>query len=169
MNISRKKRGTFAARAHSFKENFLDALKSSQHSSSTPNKRVRAGQKNFIQLAKKTGSTDNLTGHLGTTRSTDCLVKEVQFALKYFQDVVSKCTYEMLPGCATVVLETVLAIQVNSFRLFLLLLLLFANCSFGFLLARLVGISKIGSFSRSSLLRLSIIAYCQVESIFVRL
>ena len=136
MNISRKKRGTFAARAHSFKENFLDALKNSQHSSSTPNKRVRAGQKNFIQLAKKTGSTDNLTGHLGTTRSTDCLVKEVQFALKYFQDVVSKCTFEMLPGCATVVLETVLAIQVNcySFRIFFILLLLFALCYFGCLL-----------------------------------
>ena len=28
-------------------------------------------------LAKKTGSTDNLTGHLGTAKSTDCLIKEV--------------------------------------------------------------------------------------------
>ena len=81
-------------------------------------------------LAKKTGSTDNLTGHLGTAKSTDCLIKEVrssmmmrhrddyqqkcpqvQFALKYFQDVVAKGAFEMLPGCATVVLETVLAIQ----------------------------------------------------------
>ena len=35
----------------------------------------------------------------------------MQFALKYFQDVVAKGAYEMLPGCATVVLETVLAIQ----------------------------------------------------------
>ena len=108
------KRGTFASRAHSFKENFLDAIKSSQYSS-TPHKRSK-GEKSFIQLAKKTGSTDNLTGHLGTTRSTDCLVKEVQFALKYFQDVVSKRTYEMLPGCATVVLETVLAIQVSLYN-----------------------------------------------------
>ena len=52
----------------------------------------------------------------GTAKTTDCLVKEVQFALKYFQDVVSKQTYEMLPGCATVVLETVLAIQVFNYR-----------------------------------------------------
>ena len=113
MSSSKKKRGTFASRAHSFKENFLDALKHSQ--TSTPHKKGKNTEKRLIQLAKKTtGSTDNLTGHLGTARSTDCLVKEVQFALKYFEDVVSKHTYEMLPGCATVVLETVLAIQVNS-------------------------------------------------------
>ena len=108
----KKKRGTFASRAHSFKENFLDALKNSPSSSSTPGRKHKPA-KTFIQLAKKTGSTDNLTGHLGTARSTDCLVKEVQLALKYFQDVVSKNTIEMLPGCATVVLETVLAIQVG--------------------------------------------------------
>ena len=52
-----------------------------------------------------------MTGHLGTAKTTDCLIKDVQFALKYFQDVVTKQTYEMLPGCATVVLETVLAIK----------------------------------------------------------
>ncbi len=118
----KKKRGSFASRAHSFKENFLEALKHSQHTTSTPNGRktlVAAGggcsrpEKKAIQLAKKAaGSSDNLTGHLGTAKNTDCLVKEVQFALKYFQDVVSKQTHEMLPGCATVVLETVLAIQV---------------------------------------------------------
>jgi hypothetical protein len=111
----KKKRGSFASRAHSFKENFLEALKQSQVTS-TPNGR-KAGaarpEKRAIQLAKKAaGSSDNLTGHLGTAKNTDCLVKEVQFALKYFQDVVSKQTHEMLPGCATVVLETVLAIQV---------------------------------------------------------
>lgn len=33
--------------------------------------------KEAIVLAKKTGSTDNLTGHLGTAKSTDCLIKEV--------------------------------------------------------------------------------------------
>ena len=109
MKNMRRKKGAFAARAHSFKENFLDALKNTQ--SSTPNRKSK--ERSFIQLAKKTGSTDNLTGHLGTARSTDCLIKEVQFALKYFHDVVSKHTFEMLPGCATVVLETVLAIQVS--------------------------------------------------------
>ena len=36
----------------------------------------------------------------------------MQFALNYFTDVVAKGAFEMLPGCATVVLETVLAIQV---------------------------------------------------------
>lgn len=109
MNNVKKKRGLFASRAHSFKENILDALKNSQVS--TPQRKTRP-EKKAIVLAKKTSSTDNLTGHLGTAKTTDCLVKEVQFALKYFQDVVSKQTYEMLPGCATVVLETVLAIQV---------------------------------------------------------
>ena len=130
----KKKRGTFAARAHSFKENFLDALKHSPGGGSAAaaqhhHHRRGGGGKEFIQLAKKTSSTDNLssgcggsqvgaaaaamTGHLGTARNTDCLVKEVQFALKYFQDVVAKRTHEMLPGCATVVLETLLAIQVT--------------------------------------------------------
>lgn len=56
----------------------------------------------------------SVTGHLGTAKTTDCLIKDVQFALKYFQDVVTKQTYEMLPGCATVVLETVLAIKVMN-------------------------------------------------------
>ena len=55
-----------------------------------------------------------VTGHLGTAKTTDCLIKDVQFALKYFKDVVTKQTHEMLPGCATVVLETVLAIKVRS-------------------------------------------------------
>jgi hypothetical protein len=121
----KKKRGTFASRAHSFKENFLEALKHSSHqhaaATSTPNSRRPIGgggsrpEKKAIQLAKKAaGSSDNLMGHLGTAKNTDCLVKEVQFALKYFQDVVAKQTHEMLPGCATVVLETVLAIQVHQ-------------------------------------------------------
>ena len=94
------------------RENFLDAIKHGQVP--TPHRRSRP-EKNAIILAKKTSSTDNLTvtGHLGTAKTTDCLIKDVQFALKYFQDVVSKQTYEMLPGCATVVLETVLSIKVK--------------------------------------------------------
>ena len=39
------------------------------------------------------------------------MVREVQLALRYFQDAVVKGTYELLPGCATVVLETILALQ----------------------------------------------------------
>ena len=107
----RRRRDNLAARAHSFKENFLEAIGHSP-STSTPQRKSKH-EKSFIQLAKKTNSTDNLTGHLGTARSTDCLVKEVQFALKYFEDAVAKKSYDMLPGCATVVLETLLAIQVG--------------------------------------------------------
>jgi hypothetical protein len=29
----------------------------------------------------------------------------------YFQDAVAKGTYDLLPGCATIVLETVLSLQ----------------------------------------------------------
>ena len=112
----RRRRDNLAARAHSFKENFLEALRqNSSPITSTPqrsSKSNKSSEKSFIQLAKKTNSTDNLTGHLGTARSTDCLIKEVQFALKYFEDAVAKKSYDMLPGCATVVLETLLAIQV---------------------------------------------------------
>ena len=109
MSSVKKKRNIFASRAHSFKENFLEAIK---HGHASSNRKTRP-DKSAIILAKKTSSTDNLTvtGHLGTSKTTDCLVKDVQLALKYFQDVVSKETYEMLPGCATVVLETVLAIK----------------------------------------------------------
>ena len=39
------------------------------------------------------------------------MVREVHLALRYFQDAVVKGTYELLPGCATVVLETILALQ----------------------------------------------------------
>ena len=123
MNSAKKKRGLFASRAHSFKENILDAIKHGQVP--TPHRKSRP-EKNAIVLAKKTSSSDNLTvtGHLGTAKTTDCLIKDVQFALKYFQDVVSKQTYEMLPGCATVVLETVLAIKVRE-RLTIIYIILF--------------------------------------------
>ena len=55
----KKKKGTFASRAHSFKENFLDAIKNGQVPSA---QRKQRPEKNSIVLAKKTNSTDNLTG-----------------------------------------------------------------------------------------------------------
>ena len=61
-------------------------------------------------LAKKTNSSDNLIEY-SAPKCTDSLVREVQLALRYFEDAVAKGTYEMLPGCATVVLETVVAMQ----------------------------------------------------------
>ena len=39
------------------------------------------------------------------------MVRKVHLSLRYFQDAVVKGTYELLPGCATVVLETTLALQ----------------------------------------------------------
>ena len=65
---------------------------------------------NIRTLAKKTNSSDNLIEY-SAPKCTDTLVREVQLALRYFEDAVAKGTYEMLPGCATVVLETVVAMQ----------------------------------------------------------
>ena len=58
-------------------------------------------------------STDNLLSidYVARPKCTDSLVREVNFALRYFEDAVVKGTYEMLPGCATVVLETVVNLQ----------------------------------------------------------
>ena len=65
---------------------------------------------NMRTMAKKTNSSDNLIEY-SAPKCTDTLVREVQLALRYFEDAVTKGTYEMLPGCATVVLETVVAMQ----------------------------------------------------------
>ena len=65
---------------------------------------------NMRAMAKKTNSSDNLIEY-SAPKCTDTLVREVQLALRYFEDAVAKGTYEMLPGCATVVLETVVAMQ----------------------------------------------------------
>jgi hypothetical protein len=69
-------------------------------------------------LSKKTNSTDNIIDFVTTStntvadpRSTEVMVRKVHLSLRYFQDAVVKGTYELLPGCATVVLETILALQ----------------------------------------------------------
>ena len=126
MSHTKKKRGlSFSSRAHLFKENLLDAFKGGggvHHAAGLvrghQQHHRKSSEKSSITLARKaSGSTDNLAGHLGAgMKNTDCLVKEVQFSLKYFQDVVSKQTYYMLPGCATVVLETVWSMQVGVVR-----------------------------------------------------
>ena len=54
MNVVRKKRSQFASRAHSFKENLLEALK---HGQGSPARRTRVG-KEAIVLAKKTGEQE---------------------------------------------------------------------------------------------------------------
>ena len=52
---------------------------------------------------KKNNSTDNIiefvtTNSISDPRTIEAMVREVDLALRYFQDAVSKRTYEMLPG-----------------------------------------------------------------------
>ena len=86
--------------------------KGQNSSNSSKNKNSSNGQPphNIRTLSKKTNSSDNLIEY-SAPKCTDTLVREVQLALRYFEDAVAKGTYEMLPGCATVVLETVVAMQ----------------------------------------------------------
>lgn len=107
-------RGRLASRAHSFKENFLNVF----GAASNPQAQNNEDQIDKPAMSKKTNSTDNIIDFVTTSsntvadpRSTDVMVREVQLSLRYFQDAVIKGTYELLPGCATVVLETVLALQ----------------------------------------------------------
>lgn len=128
-----------ASRAHSFKENFLNVFGSSGGGSGATLASAAASGANdsntdtsfddydkssmknngkLLQSSKKTNSTDNIIDFVTTSsntiadpRSTEVMVREVNLALRYFQDAVGKGTFELLPGCATVVLETVLALQ----------------------------------------------------------
>lgn len=119
-----------ASRAHSFKENFLNVF-AGANSGPGASGATTANDSNTdtsfddcdkydnkLQASKKTNSTDNIidfvttsTNTIADPRSTEVMVREVNLALRYFQDAVGKGTYELLPGCATVVLETVLALQ----------------------------------------------------------
>ncbi len=128
-------RGRLASRAHSFKENFLNVFgghqqhqqnnqvqheASSSSSTTAPAPVLDQLDKPTDKLAmsKKTNSTDNIidfvtssTNTIADPRSTEVMVREVHLALRYFQDAVVKGTFELLPGCASVVLETILALQ----------------------------------------------------------
>jgi len=70
---------------------------------------------NIHVLAKKTSSSDNLIGYSGSgqnrKQTPEALVKDVELALRYFKDAVHKGTHDQIPGCASVVLERVSAIQ----------------------------------------------------------
>lgn len=103
-------KGKIASRAHSFKENLLEALGHHTHDKASPAHVVleqgqpqrvhsaghngsssgsgRGGppvNKSAIQLAKKTNSTDNLIGYSEPKHNTDSLARDVQLALSYFQ------------------------------------------------------------------------------------
>ena len=87
-----------------------ESSKKGYYSKNKSSDRDKSSGGNIRTLAKKTNSSDNLIEY-SAPKCTDSLVREVQLALRYFEDAVAKGTYEMLPGCATVVLETVVAMQ----------------------------------------------------------
>ena len=62
-------------------------------------------------LAKKTGSTDNLTGHLGTAKSTDCLIKEV--AVFY---IVSQIDCQNGQYMVKVAILNIPSLKINEYR-----------------------------------------------------
>ena len=97
-------KGRLASRAHSFKENLLGAFGHTSPPSPNPNPAQQNRQKIVKKsggshsvegigttagsgvrgLAKKTNSTDNLIEY-SAPKSTDTLVREVQFTLRYFE------------------------------------------------------------------------------------
>jgi hypothetical protein len=71
-----------ASRAHSFKENFLEAL-----GQASPLAAEEAVRHAHTPQAKKTGSSDNLlaTSSPLTPMATDQIVRDIQVALRYFE------------------------------------------------------------------------------------
>uniref|UniRef100_T1J7M1 CRK SH3-binding GNRP n=1 Tax=Strigamia maritima TaxID=126957 RepID=T1J7M1_STRMM len=108
-SASRSKGGRLAQRARSFKEDLLEKftqMRSPSARSSSPTKpSPRSKDKNGAQHANQ--ETQVIRRN---EKDVLQLQKDVQFALRYFQDVVDKNTLEMLPGSATIVLENILAI-----------------------------------------------------------
>ncbi|KDR09115.1 guanine nucleotide-releasing factor 2 isoform X2 [Zootermopsis nevadensis] len=105
--------GKLARRARSFKEDFLEILSQmrspggggAQRSGSPHSPKTRTGHK-VASIDTVDGSTEK-----NPLRDLDLHVKQVQFALKHFHDVVTKKKLEMLPGNGTIVLETVTTIH----------------------------------------------------------
>ncbi|XKL68043.1 hypothetical protein PGB90_003534 [Kerria lacca] len=102
-----------ARRARSFKEDFLDKISSIRSPgsmsngsrSSSPKSKNRNRSRSPKRLSATADSYDS--GLDNPLRDLECQVKQVQFALRYFQDVISKNKLEMLPGNGTIVLETI--------------------------------------------------------------
>lgn len=105
--------GKLARRARSFKEDFLEIL--SQMRSPGGGSAQRAGSPHSpkTRTSHKVASMDTVDGAMekNPLRDLDLHVKQVQFALKHFHDVVTKRKLEMLPGNGTIVLETVTTIH----------------------------------------------------------
>lgn len=73
---------------------------------------LRSGSPSSLKTISQT--TDALDGvsEKNPSKELERNIRQAQFALKHFRDVINKNKLEMLPGNGTVVLETVTAIHV---------------------------------------------------------
>ncbi len=103
-------KGRLASRAHSFKENLLGAFGHASPPSPNPGQTARpkvsrpggshsAGCEQGASgrsLAKKTNSTDNLIEY-SAPRTTECLVRELQFTLRFFEVLFKSLMFQIVP------------------------------------------------------------------------
>ncbi|CAH0765819.1 unnamed protein product [Bemisia tabaci] len=99
--------GKLARRARSFKEDFLDILSAMRSPSS--GSRASSPRPSKQRIASTSDATE--LPPCNPIRDLECHVRQLQFALKHFRDVVDKDKLEMVPGNGTVVLETVTTIH----------------------------------------------------------
>lgn len=105
--------GKLARRARSFKEDFLEILSQMRSPGGGNTQRAGSPHSPKTRTSHKVASIDTVDGAMekNPLRDLDMHVKQVQFALKHFHDVVIKRKLEMLPGNGTIVLETVTTIH----------------------------------------------------------
>ncbi|XP_065201005.1 guanine nucleotide-releasing factor 2 isoform X2 [Planococcus citri] len=102
-----------ARRARSFKDDFFDKISSIRSPGSMSNgsrsNSPKSKNRHRSKSPKRLGSTADSYdyGLDNPLKDLECQMKQVQFALRYFQDVISKNKLEMLPGNGTIVLETI--------------------------------------------------------------
>uniref|UniRef100_A0A1B6CP57 CRK SH3-binding GNRP n=1 Tax=Clastoptera arizonana TaxID=38151 RepID=A0A1B6CP57_9HEMI len=106
----RPRGGKLARRARSFKEDFLDILAQMRSPAGQ-----RSGSPKPVGRSPKhrttSGSEPPPDLERNPLRDLEFHVRQVQFALKHFRDVVSKNKLEVLPGNGTIVLETITTIH----------------------------------------------------------
>lgn len=113
-DTARPRGGRLARRARSFKEDFFGRITQMRSPSGT---RSGSPSKTLYSKSRNKGAANDSeqeNSNTGPGKDVDCIlhhVRQLANALRYFQDVVEKNTLEMLPGSASVVLETVLAIH----------------------------------------------------------
>lgn len=113
-DTARPRGGRLARRARSFKEDFFGRITQMRSPSGT---RSGSPSKTLYSKSRNKGAANDSeqeSSNTGPGKDVDCIlhhVRQLANALRYFQDVVEKNTLEMLPGSASVVLETVLAIH----------------------------------------------------------